>query len=158
LQLSSDELVRACRECASGAAVDENHLRRLVEIPVRYGGADGPDLGYIAETAGLSEADVVALHTAGPMPVLMIGFMPGFPYIGGLPPRLRVPRRAEPRTAVPVGSVALANDQTGIYPSRAPGGWHLIGRTEAALFDPLCVPPALLAPGDLVRFVALSQP
>ncbi len=126
------------------------------EIPVVYGGSDGPDLGDIAHAAGLSEAEVVALHTSRPMPVLMIGFMPGYPYIGELPEPLRLPRRTEPRVAVPAGSVAIANDQTGIYPSRSPGGWHIIGRTEVRLFDPLREPPALLQAGDDVRFVALN--
>jgi KipI family sensor histidine kinase inhibitor len=123
-------------------------------IPVFYGGQDGPDLPFVAQAAGLSESKVVALHTARPMPVLIVGFMPGFPYIGELPSTLRLPRRSEPRTAVPAGSVALANDQTGIYPRRSPGGWHLIGRTDVALFDPLREPPALLQAGDYVQFVA----
>jgi KipI family sensor histidine kinase inhibitor len=85
----------------------------------------------------------------------MIGFMPGFPYIGDLPPRLRLARRDEPRAAVPAGSIAVANDQTGIYPRRSPGGWHIVGRTEVALFDPRCEPPALLRAGDFVQFVPL---
>ena len=127
---------------------------RIVEVAVTYGGADGPDLPYVARASGLSEVEVVAHHTAQPMPVLMIGFMPGFPYIGELPPRLHLPRRAEPRTAVAAGSVAIANDQTGIYPSQSPGGWHVIGRTDVQLFDPLREPPALLRAGDYVQFVA----
>ena len=126
----------------------------VVKIPVTYGGTDGPDLPYVAQICGLPEAEVIALHTARPMPVLMIGFMPGFPYIGALPQQLRLPRRAEPRTAVMAGSVAIANDQTGIYPSRSPGGWHVIGRTDVDLFDPLRDPPALLRAGDYVQFVA----
>ncbi len=123
-------------------------------IPVVYGGQDGPDLAFVAQSAGLSESEVITLHTARPMPVLIVGFMPGFPYIGELPPELRLPRRAEPRTTVPAGSVAVANDQTGIYPRRSPGGWHLIGRTDVALFDPSREPPALLQAGDYVQFVA----
>ncbi len=126
-------------------------------IAVAYGGAAGPDLGDIARVAGLSEEAVVTLHTARPMPVLMIGFMPGYPYIGELPDLLRVPRRSRPRLAVPAGSVAIANDQTGIYPIRSPGGWHVIGRTEVTLFDPCQEPPALLRAGDYVRFVALKM-
>jgi KipI family sensor histidine kinase inhibitor len=129
-------------------------LGEIIEIEVAYGGADGPDLAYVARACGLAEAEVIVLHTARPMPVLMIGFMPGFPYIGALPPELRLPRRAEPRTSVPAGSVAIANDQTGIYPSRSPGGWHIIGHTSADLFDPHREAPALLRAGDQVRFVA----
>jgi KipI family sensor histidine kinase inhibitor len=127
---------------------------RIVEIEVVYGGDGGIDLAFVAGTCGLPPEEVIALHTARPMPVLMLGFMPGFPYIGGLPSALRLPRRAEPRMAIPAGSVALANDQTGIYPARSPGGWHIIGRTNALLFDPRRDPPSLLMPGDLVQFVA----
>ena len=122
-------------------------------IEVVYGGAEGPDLQYVAATAGITEAEVIRLHTARSMPILMIGFMPGFPYIGGLPETLRLPRRAEPRSVVPAGSVAIANDQTGIYPDRSPGGWHVIGRTGARLFDLDRRPPALLQPGDYVQFI-----
>jgi KipI family sensor histidine kinase inhibitor len=129
---------------------------RIVTIEVVYGGEDGVDLPHVARSCGLTPDEVVALHTAGPMPVRMIGFMPGFPYVGGLPPALWLPRRIEPRVAVPAGSVALANDQTGIYPARSPGGWHIIGRTDARLFDPWSDPPSLLKPGDLVQFVAMK--
>lgn len=128
---------------------------RVVEIAVRYGGAAGPDLEEVAQILGLTPAEVVALHTAEPLRVMMIGFAPGYPYIGPLPPALHLPRRATPRQAVPAGSVAIAAGLSGIYPARLPGGWHLIGRTEARLFDPATDPPALLAPGDLVQFVAI---
>lgn len=126
---------------------------RQVTIQVRYGGADGPDLESVASQLGLTPDDVIAQHTAHPWRVLMIGFAPGFPYIGPLPASLSLPRRATPRAAVPAGSVAIAAGMTGIYPSSLPGGWHLIGRTEVALFDPARNPPALLQPGDYVQFV-----
>jgi KipI family sensor histidine kinase inhibitor len=129
---------------------------RIVEIPVRYGGADGPDLAAVAEQLGLSEREVVALHCAPIYRVLLIGFAPGFPYLGPLPPTLHLPRRATPRTAVPAGSVAIAADMAGIYPAVLPGGWHLLGRTAVTLFDPLESPPSLLQPGDGVRFVPLA--
>jgi KipI family sensor histidine kinase inhibitor len=128
---------------------------RVVEIAVRYGGAAGPDLEEAARALGLAPAEVVALHSAAPLRVMMIGFAPGYPYIGPLPPALRLPRRSTPREAVPAGSVAIAAGLSGIYPARLPGGWHLIGRTEARLFNPAADPPALLAPGDLVQFVAI---
>lgn len=131
---------------------------RVVEIPVAYGGAGGPDLAGVAEALGLAPAEVVALHTAAPMRVMMIGFAPGYPYIGPLPAALRLPRRPTPRPAVPAGSVAIAAGLAGIYPARLPGGWHLIGRTAARLFDPAAAPPSLLAPGDMVRFVAVEGP
>lgn len=127
---------------------------RLVEIAARYGGEHGPDLEEVALALGLTPGEVVALHTAAPLRVMMIGFAPGYPYIGPLPPGLHLPRRATPRAAVPAGSLAIAAGLTGIYPARLPGGWHLIGRTELRLFDPTAEPPALLAPGDMVQFVA----
>ncbi len=127
---------------------------RVVMIPVTYGGEAGPDLDDVAALLGITPGEVIAAHTAGPFRVMMIGFAPGFPYIGPLPARLRVPRRATPRAAVPPGSVALAAGLTGIYPARLPGGWHLIGRTSLRLFDAAAEPVALLAPGDLVQFVA----
>ncbi len=126
---------------------------RVVEIPVRYGGADGPDLPAVAAQLGLSERVVVALHCAPIYRVLLIGFAPGFPYLGPLPPQLHLPRRATPRTVVPAGSVAIAADMAGIYPAALPGGWHLLGRTTLTLFDPYAAAPALLQPGDGVRFV-----
>ena len=128
---------------------------RLIEVPVRYGGDHGPDLETVAAQLGLSPAEVVALHSDRPLPVLMIGFAPGYAYLGGLPLALHLPRRATPRSAVPAGSVAIATGMTGIYPARLPGGWHLIGQTAIVLFDPAADPPALLRPGDSVRFVAL---
>jgi len=128
---------------------------RTVIFPVRYGGEHGPDLDDAAQALGLSAELLVAQHTAHAWRVLMIGFAPGFPYIGPLPASLTLPRRSTPRPTVPAGSVAIAAGFTGIYPARLPGGWHLIGRTELTLFDPMREPPTLLQPGDRVRFVAL---
>ncbi|HEX6290530.1 MAG TPA: 5-oxoprolinase subunit PxpB [Herpetosiphonaceae bacterium] len=130
---------------------------RVVSIPVRYGGADGPDLPEIAARVGLTPQEVVALHCAQLYRVLLIGFAPGFPYLGPLPERLQLPRRATPRTSVPPGTVAIAADLSGIYPARLPGGWHLIGWTPLRLFDPAADPPSALEPGDGVRFVPLPD-
>lgn len=127
---------------------------RTVEIPVRYGGADGPDLEEVACAAGLSPADYSVRHAAGEYRVYMLGFTPGFAYLGGLDPALAAPRLAAPRTRVPAGSVGIAGEQTGVYPCDSPGGWRLIGRTDLVLFDPACGEPCLLRPGDRVRFVA----
>lgn len=124
---------------------------RLVEVPVVY---DGEDLASVAALTGLSEAEVVRRHTAPDYVVAFLGFAPGFPYLVGLDPRLHVPRRSSPRTSVPAGSVGLAGPQTGVYPQATPGGWRLIGRTSVALFDVTRDPPALLAAGDRLRFVA----
>lgn len=126
---------------------------RIVEIPVRYGGEDGPDLQRVADHAGLSAADVITRHAAVEYTVAMLGFAPGFPYLLGLDPRLATPRLSTPRTRVPAGSVAIGGAQAGLYPRPGPGGWNLIGRTGAVLFDPARDPPALLAPGHRVRFL-----
>ena len=130
----------------------------IVEIPVAYGGDDGPDLAAVAAHTGLDSEAVVRLHTTTDHVVGMIGFAPGFPYLLGLPAALEVPRRATPRTSVPAGSVAIAEHQTGIYPRSSPGGWHVIGRTPRAMFDPHRDPPALLRAGDRVRFVPVTGP
>lgn len=127
-----------------------------VEIPVCYGGEYGPDLDALAEHARLSRDEVIGRHVAAGYTVAMLGFAPGFPYLLGLDPALHVPRRADPRTRVPAGSVAIGGAQTGIYPRELPGGWNLIGRTPLVLFDPDRDPPCLLAPGDRVRFCAIS--
>ena len=131
---------------------------RIVEIPVAYGGDDGPDLAAVAAHAHLDPEEVVRLHTTADHVVGMIGFAPGFPYLLGLPAALAIPRRATPRTRVPAGSVAIAERQTGIYPRTSPGGWHVIGRTPRAMFDADRDPPALLRAGDLVRFVPVAGP
>jgi KipI family sensor histidine kinase inhibitor len=128
---------------------------RLVEIPVRYGGEQGPDLASLAEARELSIEEVVALHTAPEYVVHFVGFMPGFAYLGGLDPRLAMSRRQVPRTSVPAGSVGIGGAQTGVYPIASPGGWQLIGRTDLPLFDPSREPAALLAAGDRVRFRAV---
>ena len=130
---------------------------REVEIPVCYGGEHGPDLAYVAETTGLTEEQVIAIHTKpGPM-VFMLGFAPGAPYIGVHDPVFALARRDIPRTAVPQGSVAIANRQSTIYPNRLPGGWHVLGATPLKMFDMDCTPPTLLMPGDRVKFVPISQ-
>jgi len=120
-----------------------------VEIPVSY---DGEDLPEVASLTGLEAEEVVRRHTAPEYTVAFLGFSPGFPYLVGLDPALEVPRRDTPRTSIPAGSVGLAGNQTGIYPTASPGGWQLIGRTEVTLFDPARDPPALLAPGTRLRF------
>lgn len=125
----------------------------IVEVPVRFGGEDGADLGAVAEAAGLSEADAIARFCAPAYQVAMLGFAPGFPYLLGLDPVLATPRLETPRTRVPAGSVGIGGAQAGIYPREGPGGWRLLGRTPLLLFDPDRPAPALLAPGDHVRFV-----
>ncbi len=131
-------------------------VARVVEVPVYYGGDQGPDLIEVAQKCGLAEEEVVQLHSSPVYTVYMLGFLPGFPYIGGLDKRLNMPRRKTPRTTVPAGSVAIAGEQAAIYPMESPGGWNLIGRTPVTLFQPQAEPPCLLQPGDKVRFVPIS--
>jgi KipI family sensor histidine kinase inhibitor len=121
-----------------------------IEIPVRY---DGPDLLSVAAAAGLSAAEVIALHGDATYVAAFTGFAPGFAYLTGLDPRLVLPRRSTPRPSVPAGSLAIADVYTAVYPSQSPGGWHLIGTTDADLFDPTRNPPALISPGTRVKFV-----
>ena len=122
---------------------------REVVLPARY---DGEDLDAVADATGLAVAELVERHAAATYRVRMVGFLPGFPYLAGLPPELHLPRRPSPRVRVPAGSLAIAADMTCIYPSASPGGWHLLGTVDVALFDVTRDPPALLAPGDRVRF------
>lgn len=138
---------------AAGSSAAGDIAGRLHELPTRYGGEDGPDLADVAAAAGLTEADVVRLHAGVEYRVLVLGFVPGYAYLGGLPPGLELPRRAAPRVRVPSGSVGISGRQCGVYPLDVPGGWHLLGRTEVPLWDPGGDPPARLAPGDRVRFV-----
>lgn len=128
---------------------------RKHELLVNYGGVAGRDLSRVAETAGLSIAETIALHSAEIYRVQFMGFQPGFAYLAGTPTALHQPRLSRPRTQIPAGSLAIGGAYTGIYPVTGPGGWNLIGRVEAKLFDAHREPPALLIPGDQVRFVAV---
>jgi KipI family sensor histidine kinase inhibitor len=130
---------------------------RRVDIPVIYGKTAGPDLALVAQRVGLSERQVVECHSSVDYVVWLLGFQPGFPYLGGLPDRLAVARRDVPRLAVPAGSVGIGGSQTGIYPLETPGGWQLIGRTSLRLFDPCRETPTLLSPGDTVRFIPQKE-
>jgi KipI family sensor histidine kinase inhibitor len=149
-------LARELQALWAGTAAGAAGTSRVVPIPVRYGGQWGPDLTEVAGHCGLSEAEVVRRHTERDYRVFMLGFAPGFPYLGGLDPALATPRRATPRTRIPAGSVGIAGAQTGIYPLETPGGWQIIGRTDLRLFDPAQPEPCRLRPGDRLRFVAVD--
>ncbi len=127
-------------------------VARLWRIPVCYSGEYAPDLDDVSRRTELSTDDVVDLHSRVRYHVYMLGFLPGFPYMGDLPPQLALPRRADPRVRVPAGSIAIATTLTAIYPYDSPGGWHLIGATPIRFFDPARDPPSLLAAGDAVEF------
>ena len=131
--------------------------RAVIEIPVHYGSEGGPDLGAVAQFARCSEQDVVARHSGRTYRVYMLGFVPGFAYMGRVDSSIAAPRHRVPRERVPAGSVGIAGGQTGVYPVDSPGGWQLIGRTETVMFDAVRERPSLLAPGDLVRFVAVTR-
>ena len=129
---------------------------RRWRLPVCYEGEAAPDLAEVARTLGIAEAEVVALHSGTDYLVYMLGFLPGFPFMGDLPSALRLPRRGEPRVRVPAGSVAIATGLTAIYPWESPGGWHLLGRCPVPLFDARRASPSLLAAGDRVRFTPIA--
>ncbi|MEK8129577.1 5-oxoprolinase subunit PxpB [Paenibacillus filicis] len=130
---------------------------RVVEIPVCYGGEFGPDLDHVAEINGLSTDEVIRIHSGGQYLVYMLGFAPGFPYLGGMDARIAAPRQSTPRLAIPPGTVGIAGEQTGIYPIGTPGGWQLIGRTPLALFLPDKQPPTLLEAGNIIRFYPITR-
>lgn len=157
LRVMPSELMEALGNLAS-LPMPQNHVeRRIVEIPVCYGGEFGKDLEAVAQHCSLSAEEIIALHSGNDYLVYMLGFSPGFPYLGGMSPRIATPRRATPRIKIPAGSVGIAGEQTGIYPLETPGGWQLIGRTPLALFCPNENPPTLLQAGDVVRFRPISS-
>ena len=155
--VSFEDLREAISEVGSKLKDGKAGTGRLVEIPTLYGGEYGSDLEFVAEQAGLSVEEAVGLHSGVDYLVYMMGFTPGFPYLGGLPERLATPRLTTPRTVIPAGSVGIAESQTGVYPLTSPGGWQLIGRTPLRLFDVERDPPSLISAGDRVRFVPLGS-
>jgi inhibitor of KinA len=151
------DLCRRLRELCDATDAAAEPAGREVMLPVCYGGTLGPDLVAVAAQHGLTQRQVIELHTAGEYLVYMLGFAPGFPYLSGLPERLATPRLTTPRQAVPAGSVGIGGGQTGVYPIETPGGWWIIGHTPVRLFDPLGDHPFLLSPGDKLRFAAVDE-
>jgi len=145
------------REQLNQATIESTGVERTIEIPVCYGGELGPDLPDVAALNRLTEQEVIDIHVGGDYLVYMIGFAPGFPYIGGMSEQIAAPRRKSPRLSIPAGSVGIAGKQTGIYPMETPGGWQIIGRTPVRLFRPEDDPPSLLQAGDRVRFYPISM-
>jgi inhibitor of KinA len=149
-------LLRGIKGPTKTATVQE--IKRVVSIPVLYGGVKGPDLLYVAEYHGITAEEVIRLHTGERYRVYMLGFSPGFPYLGGLTPKLHTPRLSTPRVKVEAGSVGIAGSQTGIYSLSTPGGWRIIGHTPVPLFDPTNdQQPTLLQAGDYIRFESISE-
>ncbi len=155
-RISHSELTEQLTRAASSLTAAPPSDRRVVEIPTRYGGEFGPDLEFVAAHNRISPEDVIRIHTSSTLRVFMLGFAPGFPYLGQLPPEIAAPRLEAPRVKVPAGSVGIAGLQTGIYPRQSPGGWRLIGRTDVQLFNPQQDPPTLLQAGDYVRFTRVE--
>ena len=139
------------------ATDDANERVTVIEIPTVYGGEFGPDLGFVASHNKLSEDEVVSIHSGTDYLVYMLGFIPGFTYLGGMDPRIATPRLSSPRTLIPAGSVGIAGEQTGTYPSDSPGGWQIIGRTPVTMYDMSKKQAALLQAGDYVRYVSIDE-
>lgn len=150
-----DKISRALESSCQTVADKEN--KQVVHIPVCYGGEFGEDLAFVAKHNNLTEQEVVAIHTSVPYLVYMLGFTPGFPYLGGMSEKIATPRLEKPRTKIPAGSVGIAGSQTGFYPIESPGGWQLIGRTPVKAFDQAAANPFLFAAGDYLKFEAISE-
>lgn len=160
LVLSRAELIAAITRMLAvepGAETAEEELVRVVKVPVCYGGEHGPDLEDLADWHGLSPEEVISIHCSRPYLVYMLGFTPGFPYLGGMSDRIATPRLEKPRTKVAQGSVGIAGTQTGLYPIESPGGWRIIGRTPLKPFQPGTAHPFLFSAGDFVQFYAISS-
>ncbi|WP_203362123.1 5-oxoprolinase subunit PxpB [Bacillus sp. REN10] len=157
LQTTLQKLKELILEDIKKMAHEEEREPRLLHIPVLYGGESGPDLQEVAAFHQLDVEEVIRLHTEPEYIVYMIGFAPGFPYIGGLSKQLYTPRKEIPDLYIPAGSVAIGGQQTGVYPIQSPGGWHVIGRTPWDLFNPRHQPPSLLHAGDKIKFVAIDE-
>jgi len=136
---------------------NETHAAKVVRIPVVYGGEYGPDLESLAKLHDMTPEQVIEIHSGKDYLIYMLGFTPGFPYLGGMDPKIATPRLKTPRTKIPAGSVGIAGEQTGFYPLDSPGGWQLIGRTPLALFDPEREAPFLLSAGEYVRFCPIPE-
>lgn len=156
--ISHSRLVRALQKAVSEMGRTDSSGCTVFEIPVLYGGEEyGPDLTYVAQYNGLTPEQVVKLHCKRDYLIYMLGFAPGFPYLGGMDERIATPRLDSPRTKIPAGSVGIAGEQTGVYPIDSPGGWQLIGRTPIELYNPERQPPILFSAGDYIRFVPVSK-
>lgn len=155
--VSYDEMKTRMEKILSVEVAAGERRKKIYEIPVCYGGEYGPDLNTIAEHAGLTPAEVIDIHTSADYLIYMLGFLPGFTYLGGLDERIHTPRLANPRVRIPAGSVGIGGSQTGIYPMDSPGGWQLMGMTPVKTYDPNREIPILVEAGDYIRFVAVDE-
>ncbi|MCY3542843.1 MAG: 5-oxoprolinase subunit PxpB [Chloroflexi bacterium] len=157
LVATSDEVQDGIERLLQRAQSTGTSARNVVHLPTLYGGDLGPDIAFVAQHSGIDEQEVIRMHSGTDYLVYMMGFSPGFAYLGGLDERLATPRLQSPRTEIPPGAVGIAETQTGVYPVASPGGWQLIGRTPVRLFDPARERPVLLNAGDYVRFVPIES-
>lgn len=155
--ISYDEMKTRMEKILSVEVAAGERRKKIYEIPVCYGGEYGPDLNTIAEHAGLTPVEVIDIHTSADYLIYMLGFLPGFTYLGGLDERIHTPRLANPRVRIPAGSVGIGGSQTGIYPMDSPGGWQLMGMTPVKTYDPNREIPILVEAGDYIRFVAVDE-
>ncbi|TJX14210.1 5-oxoprolinase subunit PxpB [Tissierella creatinini] len=157
LEIGYDELITSLRELESSLHEGDTEDYRIVEIPTLYGGKYGPDIEFVAEHNNISVEEVIRVHTSTDYLIYMLGFTPGFCYLGGMSDKIATPRLKTPRPLIPAGSVGIAGSQTGIYPIDSPGGWQLIGRTPLKIYDPSAELPIFLKAGDYLRFVSISE-
>jgi KipI family sensor histidine kinase inhibitor len=158
LRISAQEIFdEAAKAFTAYSATDASGGGEVIEIPVLYGGEAGPDLDHIAQHTGFSTDEVIKRHSSPEYLIYMIGFTPGFPYLGGMPKEIATPRLTTPRQIIPAGSVGIAGEQTGIYPMESPGGWQLLGRTPLKVFDSAREEPFLLNAGQYLKFVPISE-
>lgn len=157
LEVTGDDLIKELQGIEARLQEIELPKPKVVEIPTLYGGDFGPDLEFVAEHNGLSKEEVINIHSQEKYLIYMLGFTPGFPYLGGMPNKIATPRLENPRVRIPAGSVGIAGSQTGIYPIESPGGWRLIGQTPLKLFNPESTPHFLLQAGDYLQFTPIDE-
>lgn len=157
VKISYGEMIDTLKGLSKADSGEQSDEVRLIEIPTIYGGEYGPDIDFVAENAKMSKEEVIKIHSGTDYLVYMMGFMPGFTYLGGLDERIATPRLKSPRLKIEPGSVGIAAKQTGMYPLESPGGWQLIGRTPLKLFDDTKEPPVFIQAGDYIRYVSIDQ-
>lgn len=155
-QVVYKELIDLLKELSENMRVEKLPNQRIIEVPVIYGQEFGPDIEFVASHNNMSVNEVIQIHTSNDYPIYMLGFTPGFPYLGRMSDKIETPRLKTPRNKIPAGSVGIAGKQTGIYPIESPGGWQLIGITPIKLYDPYREPPILMQAGDFIRFVSVG--
>ena len=157
LTIGYSRIIEKLKEIEMGLVGTSESETRIVELPTVYGGEYGPDIEFVAEHNGLTVDEVIEIHSSTDYLLYMLGFTPGFGYLGGMSEKIETPRLQVPRTKIPAGSTGIAGKQTGIYPIDSPGGWQLIGRTPVRLFNPMAEPPVLLNAGDYIRFIPIDE-